>query len=396
MPKSPFIGVVYRYADTMLKNGRDKDGIFWSALDRTTLAPLTNRPAAPEGVRLSDRVGTTNAPLVGSNPYHDENLLRLLSMLSDLSAKPHYRAAADVELRWFVENARPDSPEQFRPWLLWDRCFELAPEASKRVLHRLSQQESAVGMLNLQRAAGFNIRALAAAYARTNDQQFTRAIAGWLEHDQTNALLDFTPSLAIDCEGAARGLPESLAARLRVAAGQQDRLFCSLPHNVRKSGGFISALGLHRNPIERHTSLWKTSHDTHTTAQVGMMCVSRYDNTGNVGYRDLIFSAADAYLGSLPDEADDAWPGTFGQAISLQLAAWRHSADWKYMERARQLGYVAVEKFWGTNALPKASFKTDHYETITGADTLALALTELHLNILHITAVRCPPNTIDR
>ena len=37
-----------------------------------------------------------------------------------------------------------------------------------------------------------------------------------------------------------------------------------------------------------------------------------------------------------------------------------------------------------------------HYETITGADTLALALVELHLSILHITAVRCPPNTIDR
>ncbi len=87
---------------------------------------------------------------------------------------------------------------------------------------------------------------------------------------------------------------------------------------------------------------------------------------------------------------------TFGHAISLQLAAWRHSADWKYMERARKLGDIAVEKFWGTNALPRASFKTHHYESITGADTLALALAELHLHILHITAVRCPPNTIDR
>ena len=127
-----------------------------------------------------------------------------------------------------------------------------------------------------------------------------------------------------------------------------------------------------------------------------MMCVSRYDNTGNVRYRDLVLAAADAYLDSLPGDADDAWPATFGHAISLQLAAWRHSADWKYMERARKLGDVAMEKFWGTNVLPKASFKTDHYESITGADTLALALTELHLQILHITAVRCPPNTIDR
>src|SRR5207247_5729709 len=85
-----------------------------------------------------------------------------------------------------------------------------------------------------------------------------------------------------------------------------------------------------------------------------------------------------------------------GHAISLELAAWRHSANRIYMERARRLGDWAVEKFWGTNALPRASLKTEHYEAITGADTLALALLELHLNILHITAVRCPPNTIDR
>ena len=31
-----------------------------------------------------------------------------------------------------------------------------------------------------------------------------------------------------------------------------------------------------------------------------------------------------------------------------------------------------------------------------GADTLALALLELNLSVLHIAAVRCPPNTIDR
>jgi hypothetical protein len=397
VPVSPFIRVVYGYADAMLKHGRNQDGIFWSALDRATLAPLTNRPPAPEGVRLSDRVGTNDAPLVGSNPYHDENLLRLLSMLTDLSAKPHYRAAADVELKWFLESARPESPEQFRPWMLWDRCFELEPEASKRILLRLSQKESAVTPSNFQRAAGFNVRALAIAYARTKDEQFTSALANVVSRYDTSTWLDFTPSLAIDCEGAAHRVPEPLAAHLRMAAGQQDLEFCSLPHDVKKNGGFVSARPRIRgdsNP--RHTSLWKASHDTRTTAQVGMMCVSRYDNTGDVGYRDLILGAADAYLNSLPADTEDAWPATFGHAISLQLAAWRHSADWKYMERARQFGDIAVEKFWGTNALPKASFKIDHYESITGADTLALALTELHLHILHITAVRCPPNTIDR
>ena len=56
----------------------------------------------------------------------------------------------------------------------------------------------------------------------------------------------------------------------------------------------------------------------------------------------------------------------------------------------------AVDKYWGTNALPRASLRSEHYESMTGGDTLALALLELHLHILHITAVRCPPNTVDR
>ena len=126
------------------------------------------------------------------------------------------------------------------------------------------------------------------------------------------------------------------------------------------------------------------------------MCVSRYDNTGRTGHHDLLRAAADSYLNSLPSEGEDVWPGTVGHVISLQVAAWRHSAKPAYFERARTFADLAIERFWGTNALPRASFKTDHYETITGADTLALALAELHLQILHITAVRCPPNTIDR
>jgi hypothetical protein len=61
-----------------------------------------------------------------------------------------------------------------------------------------------------------------------------------------------------------------------------------------------------------------------------------------------------------------------------------------------ELGNVALEKFFGKDALPRASLKNDHYESRTGADTLALALLDLHLHVLHITAVRCPSNTIDR
>ena len=60
VPPSPYIPVIYKYADTMLASGRDtvgpqKTGLFLSALDRTTLAPLINRPPAPSGVRRQRR-----------------------------------------------------------------------------------------------------------------------------------------------------------------------------------------------------------------------------------------------------------------------------------------------------------------------------------------------------
>lgn len=459
VPKSPYLPVVYRYADTMLKNGRDtygpqKTGLFLSALDRHTLAPLTNLPVLA-GLLTQQRAAAKGGPLVGANPQHDQNFLRLLYTLSELSGKPHYREAADAELKWFLENARSpvtdllpwgkhlswdvmrDEPADaiggdashafFRPWMLWDRCFTVAPNGSRSFArglweHQIANHDTGAfhhragysrhrvseGMDFLNHA-GFYIRTWAAAYAHTKDKQFLQPIevlvarcekmrtpAGLipLRTGETRSRTDFTLSLAIDCEGAAHHLPEPLAGRLRALAAREDEVFCSLPHDLRPRGRFQIVIGEENRFAS--SGLWEMQNGGITTAQVGMMCVSRYDNTGRAAYRDLILAAADAYLNSLPSEDADAWPVTFGHAISLQLAAWRHSADWKYMERARQFGDIAVEKFWGTNALPKASFKTDHYESITGADTLALALTELHLNILHITAVRCPPNTIDR
>jgi hypothetical protein len=85
-----------------------------------------------------------------------------------------------------------------------------------------------------------------------------------------------------------------------------------------------------------------------------------------------------------------------GHAISLQVAAWRSTAQQKYLDRARELADFAVKHFFDEGPLPRASLKSNHYESITGADTLALGLVELHLHILGITAVRCPSNAIDR
>jgi hypothetical protein len=178
---------------------------------------------------------------------------------------------------------------------------------------------------------------------------------------------------------------------------REDENFCRWKHGLPESGGFVvDAEPANGAAGTLRSSLWEAHYGSATTAMIAMMCVSRFENSGKVGYRDLITAAADAYMESEPPEDSDAWPMTFGHAISLELAAWRATADGKYLDRARQLGNTSIELFFQDRALPRASLKTGHYETITGADTLALALIEVHLASLHITAVTAPDNTIDR
>jgi hypothetical protein len=104
-----FLAVVRRYADTMLERGRDtygpqKSGLFLSALDRTTLAPLTSRPAPPGGIRRGDRPGRPWSAMNGANPHLDQNLLRVMYALSEITGDPRYGKAVDEELTWFFKN----------------------------------------------------------------------------------------------------------------------------------------------------------------------------------------------------------------------------------------------------------------------------------------------------
>jgi len=416
VPKSPFLGVVYKYADTLIKDGRGTDGpdkspLFLGALDRQTLKPLATRPAAPAGVREDQRVGGVSGPLAGSNPQHDQNLLRLMYILKGLSQQDRYPQAADEEIGWFFTHP-PTGEALLRPWVLWDRGCALASDQTVRFASVLVERELA--RPGDVRQKGFAIRACAGAYACRKEDQFPKGIARLLEqceglrHAATGLIADEAGgaqasmgpllSLAIDCEAAAGLVPEPLASGLRAAAARSDVAFCSLPHDLAGTRRFITraAVATGASAGGDGDPLWDPIHHAETTAAIGMMCVARYEHVGAVAYRKLITGAADAYLKSLPAADVDAWPLTFGQAISLELAAWRATARPAYFERARELGQLAVELFWQDNALPRASLKSQHYESITGSDTLATALLELHLSILHITAVAPPFNTIDR
>ena len=116
--------------------------------------------------------------------------------------------------------------------------------------------------------------------------------------------------------------------------------------------------------------------------------VSRYENSGDVRFRDLIVKAADEHLGSRLDAGSDAGPMMFGHVIGLELAAFRATAREQYFRRAFALGENALERFFGGSPCPP--------EGSAGIDSLALALVDLHLTTRGITAVRAPVNTIDR
>ena len=121
VPLSPWSKVFYGYADAILKSGRDthgpqKTGLILSALDLPAMTPLAARPAAPAGLRQATRAGAADGPLVGANPLHDQNLLRVLYLLSETSAKPVYRDAAAASRRYDAAGNKSFRASFVMPW----------------------------------------------------------------------------------------------------------------------------------------------------------------------------------------------------------------------------------------------------------------------------------------
>ena len=95
---SPYLSYVYKYADTMLANGRDTYGpqaseLFLSALDRMKLVPLTVRPAPPSGIRREDRYERKRYSETGLIPHRGNDpkyaSTQTLSMAIDCAAAAH-------------------------------------------------------------------------------------------------------------------------------------------------------------------------------------------------------------------------------------------------------------------------------------------------------------------
>lgn len=352
----------------------------------------------------------------------EASLLRLLDLLGELSGDPKYRRAADRALSAFLEDASPGAAELDRPWIFFDRGFDLAPEASRRFAREVarSAREAARRARDARgvpetaplspRLGGFWIRALADAWARTQEEDLHApigAVLDALESQLSPAEAPVSPlgaapaepapaeawlSLAIDADGAARKAPEPLRGRLRRLASRADDVFTALPHDLRGRGAFLRAA----EGSERWTSLWEPGPGGLTTAMVAAMCVSRYENTGDLRYRDLVVQAAEAYLDSLPGPDSDPWPATLGQAIAVELAAFRETVRAEFHRRATRLAEFAVERFFADRPLPRGSLRREGYDPSRGPGALGLALVELHLLTRHISAVRAPANALER
>jgi hypothetical protein len=433
-----FLQVVRRYADTMIEKGRDtygpqKSGLLLSALDRLTLAPLTVRPAPPGGIRRGDRPGRAWSAMNGSNPQLDQNLLRTFLTLTEITGDPRYAKVVDEELKWFLENTMSpktnllpwgehlswdviyDIPigggdemmhEFARPWVLWDRCFAVTPDASRRFAlglweHQVANQQTGgfdrhapyfehgpVDGKDFPRHAGFYIGTWCYAWKHTSDEVFPRAVESLLgRFEKKRVQKDGSLAATIgplECELAASMMPEPLASRLREFAAKEDDLI--LPDLQKQLRG---------DTKDYVPPKWQNGYSAGTIASSAMFCLARHQQTQKAPYRELLLAIADAYRDSRPEEDVDAWPLSFAHAISTQVAAWRFAQKPEYLEQARIFAQMAVDLFWQDNPLPRASLKTGHYETITGCDSLALALLEVHAAQKGLT-VQIPANTIDR
>ena len=439
-----YLAVVRAYADAMIDHGRDIYGteqtpLFAATLDRATMRLPVKTPPAVPGIRAGDRT------LSGANPMHDQNLYQVLYALTEATGDAKYGQAADDALGWFLTNAQSvttalyawgehlgwdfhteapiagrDTHEFYRPWILADQAYELAPEPFERFAvglwrHQIADHETGEFSRHARftehgpskgrefpRHGGFYLRQWAVAYERTKNPELAGAMETLVDAFDRNrnprsgalpsqglipdlAWPQSDVSLAIDLHDSAPLVPPNLAAKMRTAAERTDKAFLSIKHDLSKDGlGFIKSAdtstlepGDPRLKSYPYSRIWATGYGEATDAMIAMLCLLRYEQVRLEGYRDLFLKTAARYLESDPDTSIALYPGAMAEAIAVMLGAHRLTGEVKYLDRADEFGRLAVEIFFDSGPLPRASSKHDHYEAITRGDTLAMELLAL-------------------
>jgi len=455
-----YLQVVKSYADTMLEKGRDRYGkehspLFATTLDRKKLELFDE--AGLERLwqnRLDDwenwRVRNRDRMTTGANPMHDENLYQILYALTEITGDKRYAKESDRTIKWFFEHCQSpttglmawgehmgwdfrtedlikwrkgthqggkmqeyNTHEFYRPWVLWERSYELAPEASRSFARGV--WENQIGDHNTgnfsrhanyemhqtftdseyPRHGGYYIATWAHAYGHTKDPVFVKAIdtlVGYFDgrrSPQSDAFpaesaersggkaLWTTSNLmyAICCWEGADYVPEELAWKMRQSALRTDRAFFRLGHDLKPGGkGFV--LNAHVDTLEPNPRGGYTSGWGH--AGTADICYFRYNQVKLGEYRQLVLDAAKLYLEKEPEIEHALHPGALGHVVYLMLNAHELTGDKRYLERADYYGRRSLDLFFDESSpLPKATSKHDHYEAVTGSDTLMMAMLKL-------------------
>ena len=447
LPGSEYLDIVRSYADYMLEHGRDQCGdkhspLFAAALDRTP--PMTGSFFPIDGIRETDRT------LKGANPMHDQNLYQIFYALTEITDDEKYARESDRALKWFFERCQSPttglmawgehigwdfqceamcgldkSHEFFRPWVLWDKVYELAPNAALKFArglwdHQIHDHETGAFSRHARwsrhqtktrneypRHGGFYIMTWASAYRETRDPVYTKAVETLINmfnrrsSKQTGAIPcasdpklakivwpDSNLSLSVDLTDSAGAFPDPLRRKMIKRAETTDRVYLSLGHDFSPRGtGFVQ--GAHIDTLETlvsgpwtHTKPWVTGYGKATDAQIANLCYLRYrqlpEGSTRAGYRKLILGSAGRYMESLPDFKNTIYPGPMGNVIFHLISAHEITGKEKYLNRADYFARLAVSSFLSdTSPLPMASSRHHHYEAITRADTMMMAFLNL-------------------
>ena len=395
--KRSALEVVRGYVEAMLDQdkGRDHFGAQPTPLFATVLDRKTYR--IPQG-KVDDlfRARVPQEFKFIANPHHDENLLQVLYALARITGQPRYAQEADRTLEYFLTHCQDarygffawgehlgwdlvdetlggfpkDNPkaaihEFWRPWMYWERSFQLAPEHCTRFARTLWQRQidhsgSKISWsrhaqvlsdppnrrgYEFPRHGGFYIQTWAYAYKHAKDPMMLVAIEALVEyfraarHPVSGAIPHYADMpdwlrpqsnvmLAIGLSEAAPLVPEALAAKMRDLAAGIDNVFLKLKHEPGPGGkGFVltaSTRDLAPSPLWFTTGKGFTPeppagnkspprHKAYTegwvSAYVGPVphstmvgyCIARHQQIPSEGYRKLILATADRYLESGPE-----------------------------------------------------------------------------------------------
>jgi hypothetical protein len=455
-----YLRIVQSYARALIARGRDRYGqetspLFATTLDRQSMTIFDEADLERLWqIRLQDwpnwRIRNRDRMTTGANPMHDQNLYQVLYALTEITGEERYAQEADKTITWFFEHCQSpvtglmawgehmgwdfktetlakwrkgshhggkmqeyNTHEFARPWVLWERSFELASQACEKFAAGLWEHQIADHKTgNFSRHAnyemhqtfkdseyprhgGFYIAAWAHAYEQTKDPLFLKAIETLVTYfdSRRSSQSDAIPaesaarsggkilwstsnlSLAIDVWDGAKRVPKELAQKMRQSTSRTDKVFLKLDHNIGPEGkGFVGTAHVDTlKPSENggYTQPW--GH-----AGTANLCLHRYNQVKLDGYKKLVLDTANLYLAGEPETKSALHPGSLGQIVFLLVGVYELTGESRYLNRADYYAERAFELFFDQSSpLPKATSKHDHYEAVTRADTLMMAILKL-------------------